>query len=183
MNRFRRLGAVVLTALPLAGFAMTASAQNTSAVRFGASAGLSMPAGDLGKATDAGYVVAGHIWLSPARAKQLRFRGDVTFDQWNYSGNVDASWKALGFIANAVYDFPTSKGSTAQPYLLGGAGLYSQRYTVSGKNLDDSDLGIQAGGGLTFHLSGFDTFLEAKFVNVFGSQNSNWIPITFGIRF
>jgi len=48
----------------------------------------------------------------------------------------------------------------------------------------DTNLGIQLGGGLTFQLSGFSTFLEAKYVNAFTEgDNATWIPITFGVRF
>jgi hypothetical protein len=74
------------------------------------------------------------------------------------------------------------------PYILGGVGMFngkasagSSTYSVSASS---TDLGIQAGGGIEFKLSGFSTFAEAKFVNVFGDgSSSSWIPITFGVRF
>lgn len=183
MHRMRQLAIALATTASLATVATRAAAQEAKVVRFGVSGGLSLPMGDLGKSTDAGYVIAGHLWAKPNATKALSFRGDVSFDQWNFSNGADASWKALGFLANGIFEVPTAKDKTAQPYLLAGVGLFSQRYTLLNRNYDDSDVAIQAGGGLTFRLSGFDTFVEAKVVNVFATQSSTWVPITFGVRF
>jgi hypothetical protein len=187
MNRFRRLGAVVLTALPLAGFALTASAQNTRAVRVGVSGGLSIPMGELGERVGSGYNAAGHVWLSTERTKVLGFRGDVSFEQWDYSsdypGASGLSARSLGFIANAIVRSQRASDAMTIPYVIGGVGLFSQREYPAGRAVDDSDAGMQLGGGLVFKLSGFDSFLEVKYVNVFASQGSGRIPITFGVRF
>ena len=77
-----------------------------------------------------------------------------------------------------------------KPYVLGGLGLYNAKASGSfggigsGETESRSNIGIQAGGGLEFQLSGFTTFLEAKFVNSFTEGSSTqWVPVTFGIRF
>ena len=68
------------------------------------------------------------------------------------------------------------------PSLVGGLGVYSGK--TSGSDGSSTDVGLQVGAGLTFKLSGFSTFLEAKYVNVFSDPNSTgYLPITFGVKF
>jgi len=181
MNRFTKFVAVAALMMTPA----MVSAQS-SAVGFGLSGGLSVPTGDLGDAVDAGYSVAGHVFLKPSSMKSLRFRGDVSFDRWAYKGNIDGNSRVLGFVGNAILDLSTNGG--VKPYVLGGLGAYNGKSTteVGSVNVSSSstDVGIQVGGGLNFQLSGFSTFLELKYVNIFTENNSTgFIPITFGVRF
>jgi opacity protein-like surface antigen len=161
------------------------SAQS-SAVGVGVSGGLSVPTGDLGDAVDAGYSIAGHVFLKSTSMKSLRFRGDVSYNRFDYK-NIDASYRSLGFVGNALIDLSTNSG--VKPYVLGGLGAFNgKRSTQIGSaavvSTSSTDVGIQVGGGLNFQLSGFSTFLEVKYVNVFTDNNSaGYIPITFGVRF
>jgi len=181
MNRLAKFAA--LTALLLTPAMVTAQ---SSAVGFGVSGGLSVPTGDLGDAVDAGYSIAGHVFLKPASMKSVRFRGDVSYSGFDYK-NIDASYRSLGFVGNALLDLSTS--SSVKPYVLGGLGAFNgKRSTQLGSaavvSTSSTDVGIQVGGGLTFQLSGFSTFFELKYVNVFTDGNSaGYLPITFGIRF
>lgn len=175
MNRFSKFAAVAALMMTPA----MVSAQS-SAVGFGVSGGLSVPTGDLGDGVDAGYSIAGHVFLKPASTKNLRFRGDVSFDRFAFKGNGDGNSRVLGFVGNALLDLSSSGG--IKPYILGGLGGYNGKSSSSSDS--DTNVGIQVGGGLNFQLSGFSTFLEAKYVNVFSDPNSTgYIPITFGIRF
>lgn len=174
----RVLGLVAALSVPAA---MTA--QSTSrTVSLGVSGGLALPTGDFGEGLSSGYSVAGHVFLKPAAIQSLRFRGDVSYDRWDIE-NTDASFRSLAGVANALFEVPAQANATVRPYLLGGVGIFNGK--VSGTNSEsDTNLGVQLGGGLTFQLSGFSTFLEAKYVNVFADgDNANWIPITFGVRF
>jgi opacity protein-like surface antigen len=188
MNRTLRLvGLAVALATPTL---LAAQVAGTRQISFGASAGLSMPTGDLGDGSDAGYAVAGHVFYRPASMQALRLRGDVSFDRWgvkNTNESADASRRSLGFVANVLYDFASTSEGNIRPYVIGGLGLYNYKTSVdvAGVNLSDSstDVGIQAGGGLQFQLSGFSTFAEVKYVNVFSDNSISWVPITFGIRF
>lgn len=181
MNRFAKFGAVAALLMTPA----MVSAQS-SAVGFGLSGGLSVPTGDLGDAVDAGYSIAGHVFLKPASMKSLRFRGDVSYSGFDYK-NIDASYRSLGFIGNALLDLSSSGG--VKPYVLGGLGAFNGKASTkigsaAVVSTSSTDVGIQIGGGLNFQLSGFSTFLEAKYVNVFTDGNSaGYIPITFGVRF
>lgn len=188
MNRTLRLvGLAVALATPTM---LAAQVAGTKQLTYGASAGLSMPTGDVGEGSDAGYAVAGHVFYRPATLQALRLRGDVSFDRWglkNASESADASRRSLGFVANALYDFAAISEGNIRPYVIGGLGLYNNKTTgnVADDNRPDSstDVGIQAGGGLQFQLSGFSTFAEVKYVNVFSDSSISWVPITFGVRF
>ncbi|MBL0938991.1 MAG: outer membrane beta-barrel protein [Gemmatimonadaceae bacterium] len=180
----RALGLVAALAAPAA---LTAQAAEKT-VGIGVSGGLSLPMGDLGEGAESGFNVTGHLYLKPAALKAFRLRGDVSYDKWNAKGVDGASVSALGFVANAVFDLGTSSTSSVKPYVLGGVGMFNSKYkfesSVVEVNESSTDVGIQAGAGINFQLSGFSTFAEARFVNVFGdNSSSNWIPITFGIRF
>jgi opacity protein-like surface antigen len=181
MNRLAKFAAVAALMMTPA----MVSAQS-SAVGFGVSGGLSVPTGDLGDAVDAAYSIAGHVFLKSSSMKSLRFRGDVSYNGFDYK-NIDASYRSLGFVGNALIDLSTNGG--VKPYLLGGLGAFNgKRSTQIGSaavvSTSSTDVGIQVGGGLNFQLSGFSTFLELKYVNVFTDNNSaGYVPITFGVRF
>lgn len=119
--------------------------------------------------------------------KALGFRADVSFDKWGSKVSDNVKLQSLGFVANALFDVSTS--SMVKPYLLGGVGMFNTKAeynlgSTTGTSEGNTDMGVQVGGGLRFQLSGFSTFLEAKYVNVFGDPNSmNFLPITFGVRF
>lgn len=178
--------AVALTAAS----ARPVEAQASAPVSIGVSGGVSLPTGRLGDGASTGYVIAGHLHLRPGGFRNVRFRGDVSYDAWDVTGETNAtdeSARVLGFIANAVYEFPAARGAMVRPYVLAGLGAYNQKVTARlgalSANADETNAGIQFGGGLTFVLSGFSTFVEAKYVNVFSTDSWNWIPISFGVRF
>jgi opacity protein-like surface antigen len=134
---------------------------------------------------DAGYSLAGHVFLKPASTKNLRFRGDLSYSGFDYK-NIDASYRSLGFVGNALLDLSSSGG--VKPYVLGGVGAFNNKESrdvgSEVRSTSSTDVGIQIGGGLNFQLSGFSTFLEVKYVNIFTENNSTgFIPITFGVRF
>lgn len=181
----RMIGLAAFVAMPV-----LASAQESRPVSFGVSGGLSMPMGDLGDGVESGFNITGHLGYKPASFANLSFRGDVSFDRWAYKGNVDGNTRAIGVTGNAVYAFPQSSPSMVRPYVLGGVGFYNGKGSdvtvgaITVKAESSTDLGVQAGAGINFNLSGFSTFVEAKFVNVFGDgSSSSWIPITFGFKF
>jgi len=180
------VGLLSLLALPL-----SMQAQDAKTVSFGASGGLSLPMGDLSDGAEAGYSVAGHIFLKPNASKALGFRGDVAYDSWGAKGLAgqlaDGSLSSLAFAANVMFALG-GEGAAMKPYLIGGGGMYRSKASFSVLGFSGSatstDPGIQAGAGFDFKLSGFSTFLEAKFVNIFSDGNSTtYVPITFGVRF
>ena len=194
MNRIIRLvGIAVCAALPVVSQAQTSTARPIS---FGVMGGASVPVGDFGDGADLGFTLGAHLLLAPTSMPALGFRVDATYDRWALKGVgasvVDGNSSTLGLMGNVI--LKSSSAMTIKPYVIGGLGLLSSNTSgsVAGVKFSgdrDNNLGVQAGGGLEFQLSGFTTFIEAKFVNAFakdGNDNRrsvNWIPVTFGIRF
>lgn len=176
----RAFGVAMALAAPVA---LQAQASSDKPISFGVSGGLSILNGDIADGYESGYSVAGHVGIKPAGLKSLRFRGDVSFDRWGAKRFDDISLRSLGIAGNAIYDFPVQSASTIRPYILGGVGVYNVK--VSADNGDSwTKAGLQAGGGVEFRLSGFSTFVEAKYVNVFTEGfDLRYTPITFGVRF
>lgn len=196
MNRITRLVGIAALAAALPSVT-SAQATSSKPISVGVMAGASVPIGDLGDGVGTGFNVGGHILLAPSSMSMLAFRGDVTYDRWNFKSiagqTVDANSSVLGVMGNVI--LRSGSAMAIKPYAIGGLGLLSGKTSGKLGNISydsdrDNNFGVQAGGGLEFALSGFTTFVEAKFVNAFGGkdsegnrQNANWIPITFGIRF
>lgn len=157
--------------------AMPVHAQRRSAIGF--AAGATVPIGDLGDATSTGFHALGTLSISGTASTPLGFRIDGMYNSLSgKSSGPDVNiWTVNG---NLVYAFPG--GTTATPYLIGGAGWYNSK--ADGAEDSSNDLGINAGIGARFALSGFSTFAEVRFHNIFSDPNSaQMIPLTFGVLF
>jgi hypothetical protein len=156
----------------------TAQAQRRTSVGF--AAGATVPVGDLGDATSTGFHILGTLAISGSASAPLGFRIDGMYNSLSgkNSGPDVNVWTVNG---NLVYAFPG--GMTATPYIIAGAGWYNSKADESGAE-SSSDIGINAGIGARFALSGFSTFAEVRFHNIFSDPNSaQMIPLTFGILF
>ena len=165
------LSATVLVVLPAYGQRRTS---------FGFAAGATVPVGDLGDATSTGFHALGTLAISGTASTPVGFRIDGMYNSLSgkNSGPDVNVWTVNG---NLVYAFPG--GMTATPYIIAGAGWYNSKADESGAE-SSSDLGINAGIGARFALSGFSTFAEVRFHNIFSDPNSaQFIPLTFGILF
>jgi hypothetical protein len=173
-----RTFAVIATAL-LAVAAINDPAEAQRRTSFGLAAGATVPVGDLGDGTSTGFHVLGTLSVSGTASTPLGLRVDGMFN--SLSGKSEGPdvnvWTVNG---NLVYAFPG--GLTATPYILGGAGWYNLK--ADGADEGSNEIGINGGIGARFALSGFSTFAEVRFHNVFTDNNSaQMIPITFGILF
>ena len=170
------VGSTILLA-GLAAVAAPAHAQRRTTAGFAAGAGF--PVGDLGDATSTGFNVLGTLSVSGTASTPLGFRVDGMYNSLSgKSSGPDVNvWTVNG---NLVYAFPG--GMTATPYLIGGVGWYNSK--ADGSDESSNDIGINAGIGLRFPLSGFSTFAEVRFHNIFSDPNSaQFIPLSFGILF
>jgi hypothetical protein len=175
-------GAAVLAAL--IGTVSTARAQSTDGPQFGISGGLTLPIGSLGDGYGSGFNVQGH-YNKKLGSIPAAFRADAGL--WTNSGKtvsiggISGSNPSLTLFTvngNLVYNFEGAKDATFVPYVIGGAGVYT------GNRNFGTNFGINAGGGITFKLAGFDAFTEARLHNVFGNGGSaRLIPVSFGILF
>jgi Outer membrane protein beta-barrel domain len=174
----RTFVAVIAAATAMVAVSDTAQAQRRTSVGF--AAGATVPVGDLGDATSTGFHILGTLAISGSASTPLGFRIDGMYNSLSgkNSGPDVNVWTVNG---NLVYAFPG--GTTATPYIIAGAGWYNSKADESGAE-SSSDIGINAGIGARFALSGFSTFAEVRFHNIFSDPNSaQMIPLTFGILF
>jgi len=176
MKRIFVCGATLVMTL----VAVSGSAQAQRRASVGVAAGASIPLGDLGDAVSTGYHVLGTLAVSGTASSPLGFRVDGMYNKLSgkSSGPDVTIWTVNG---NLVYAFPG--GMTATPYIIVGAGWYNSKADEDGAE-SSNDFGINAGIGARFALSGFSTFVEARFHSIFSDPNSGqFIPLTFGILF
>ena len=200
MHRF--LGRFVVSAGALL-IAATAHAQGTAGAtsgrpfKLGGSLGASVPLGDFSDGADLGYHLGGLIEYKP-KSLPVNLRGEITYNRNGLKddyfssqvpgvGNIDGSFSMFNFLGNAVVPFGDA-ASTARPFLIGGLGVYRLKASAKFDGVDISDsqtkFGINAGGGFSFNLSGFETFVEARYHSVFTEgSNTSFIPISFGFKF
>jgi len=174
MRRIVSSSAVVLAALVAVS---PVNAQRRTSL--GIAAGATIPTGVLGDATSVGYHVLGTLAISGTASSPLGFRVDGMYN--GLSGKNDGpDVKVWTINGNLVYAIPG--GTTVTPYFIGGAGWYNAK--AEGADESDGNFGINGGVGLRFALSGFSTFAEARFHNVFSDpESTRMIPLTFGIMF
>jgi len=195
MHRF--FGRFVIGASALL-IAATAHAQGTSPsgrpFKLGGQLGASVPMGDFGDGADLGFHLGGLIEYKPA-SLPMSLRGELTYHRNGLKddffgsdfGSIDGNFSQIDFVGNAVMPFGDA-ASTARPYVIGGLGLYRLKASAEYEGIDISDtqtkVGLNFGAGLTFNLSGFETFVETRFHSVFAEDsNMNFIPLSFGFKF
>src|SRR5687768_9860722 len=198
MHRF--LGRCVIGAGALL-IASTVSAQGTSGssrpFKLGGAFGASVPLGDFGDGADLGFHVGGLVEYKPA-SMPASLRGELSYtrnglkndffsDEDPVFGDVDGNVSMINVIGNALFPFG-DPASTARPFAIGGLGVYRMKFTGEFGGFDISDtqtkFGLNVGGGFTFNLSGFETFVEARFHSVFTeTSNTNFVPLSFGFKF
>ena len=198
MHRF--LGRFVIGAGVLL-LAATANAQGTSSssgrpFKIGGELGASIPTGDFGDISDLGFHVGGLVEYKP-QSMPVHLRGEIAYHRNGLksgyfsdipgAGDIDGNVSMINILGNAVIPFGDA-ASTVRPYAIGGLGVYHTKFAgdVAGFDISDSStkFGLNLGGGFTFNLSGFETFVEARFHSVFAEgSNLNFIPISFGFKF
>ena len=195
MHRF--FGRFVIGASALL-IAATAHAQGTNPsgrpFKLGGQLGASVPMGDFGDGADLGFHLGGLIEYKPA-SLPVSLRGELTYHRNGLKedffgsdfGDIDGNFSQIDFVGNALVPFGDA-ASTARPYVIGGLGLYRLKASAEFEGVDISDtqtkFGLNFGAGLTFNLSGFETFVETRFHSVFAEDsNMNFIPLSFGFKF
>jgi hypothetical protein len=169
----RSLFAVAASMMVFAGVA-----QAQRPVTVGVAAGVSLPVGKLGDAANTGFNVAASATLKPVMVP-FGVRLEAGYDQFGLEG-VDGNLRSFNVTGNAIVTVPSA--TPLKPYLIGGLGWYN----VKTEGFDAvNKLGLNVGAGINMPLSGFDTFLEARYHVLTNTSPSSFrfIPITFGVRF
>jgi opacity protein-like surface antigen len=183
----------ISTALALAAAvllsASTSSAQSNKSLSLGISGGAAIPVSDLGDDFTTGYNGTVSLMFR-SFGSPIGLRIDGMYNHMSVKNDRAISIPGFGVLdaiaissanANLVYNLP---GTGITPYLIGGAGVYNLKNDV--ENADDPDsenkFGLNGGIGASFPLSGFTTFIEARYHHVFSDNvATRFIPVTFGI--
>jgi hypothetical protein len=165
MSRLAAALAIVLVAQPLAAQAS-----------FSLAAGAALPIGSMADSYELGYNATVGLGIKPPIAPLgLRFEGALNSMSIKNDG---PSTRILAGIANVTL----SAAALPMGYLIGGVGMYNMKteFPAPIGDVSDTEVGFNIGAGLNFPLTGFSTFLEARFHIV---DDAKFIPITFGIKF
>lgn len=177
----RSLFAAALAATALVSFEAGAQSSVTpKEVQFGVAAGAALPMSDLADAVNTGFNGTVTLGFHPSMIP-LGVRIDGAYNSFGAKGG-GANVHFTSVTGNLVYSIPSD---AVTPYLIGGAGWYNAAVTITGFGTgSDNHFGWNLGGGIKMPLSGFDTFLEARYNQVQGNGGSlKFIPITFGVMF
>ena len=165
-------GAVAMTAA-----APTAGAQfSSNPFQIGASAGVAIPAGDLGDAANLGYNVTLAVGYKPMLTP-IGVRVEAAYNEFGAEDGFE-KLNVPAFTGNLVYSLP---GVSFSPYIIGGAGLYTPNIALDGGR--ENKFGFNVGGGIKLPISSsFETFVEARYHKVsVDNGNFSFVPVTFGI--
>ncbi len=173
---------ITMAAMVLAIFSSASMAQSTKPISVGISGGAAIPAGDLADDYNTGFngtiSLGFHSYGSP-----IGLRIDGMYNKLSVRDDrivplADAIITSAN--ANLVFALP---GTGIRPYLIGGGGIYGTKLDVSGARTE-ADFGLNGGIGAAFPLSGFNTFIEARFHHIFTEgAATQFVPVTFGISF
>ena len=147
--------------------------------------GVTLPTGDLGDFTDAGWHGQVSLGYRPP-LYPVGFRIDGAYNDLGASSG-GADFRAISVTGNVVVEAP---GLVVRPYLIGGVGLYN---TKAGDLDSRNNLGLNGGVGLRFRMMDVDAFVEGRYHAALGAfdagllgddeRSAQYIPITFGISF
>jgi hypothetical protein len=144
---------------------------------FGIAAGATLPTGDLGDGFDTGFHGMVTLGFMPSMLP-FGLRIDGMYNALGSSAEGGEDLKLMSVSANGMFSMGAMPAS---PYLIGGVGYYN---ADAGGDESTSDFGINLGIGAKFTLSGFGTFAEVRYHNVFSDPDSySFVPLTFGIMF
>ena len=154
--------------------------------QLGIAGGAAQPMSDLKTSNDMGYngtvALAFNLPLIP-----IGLRVDGAYNQFGQKAN-GPKLRMMSATGNVVWRLPSIAIS---PYLIGGAGIYRQTSDVAAvgpipaSSLTDNHFGWNAGAGVSLPLTGFKTFVEARYnrVSAANGKYAEFVPITFGIMF
>ena len=158
---------------------------------FSVGAGLTMPTGTTADGSGMGLNLQGAVshklGTSPAW-----LRGELSYNRLGNKNDqgISGHQSEIGGIVNLGYSFPTT--GSIRPYVIGGLGVYAQKYTLedSGASLSisETDIGFNGGMGVRFKMGTHMASVEARYHNVaggdkFGNEKSSFVPVTFGWEF
>lgn len=176
----------LMSSAALALAATLVAAPAVAQTSFSIAAGATVPVGSTADAVDVGYNAMVGIGIKPPLAPLgVRIEGMLNQNAYKSSVASSGSMRVLAGIVNATLSgagMPIPMG-----YLIAGIGMYNGKAVdlpAGFTSSSSTDLGFNVGAGINFPLTGFSTYLEARFhlINT-DTESTKLIPISFGIKF
>jgi opacity protein-like surface antigen len=197
MKRTAITAAVLGLIVSAAAAPVSAQAIVSSPVRFGIMGGATVPLSDLSDFNKTGWN-AGALVTIGVPLVPVSFRIDGQWQQLQHKNDIpgSADLRIIDGTANVVYTFGAALPTKF--YVIGGVGAYNERFKDPDTDISASGtkFGLNAGVGFKFQLTGFATFIEARYHNVIHGtdvgggdasggdvRSLQFIPITVGITF
>ncbi|HMA04246.1 MAG: outer membrane protein [Gemmatimonas sp.] len=196
MKRTAINAAVLGLILSAAAAPVSAQAIVSSPVRFGIMGGATIPLSDLSDEAKTGWN-AGALVTIGVPLVPVSFRIDGQWHQMNgkdVGGTQFPDFRIIDGTANVVYTFGAAMPTKF--YVIGGVGAYNERARdpVADVSASSTKFGLNAGVGFKFQLTGFATFIEARYHNVIhgsvigdasttNAKSLQFLPISVGITF
>ena len=139
-----------------------AQAAHAQGLSFGFGGGLVVPSGTLSDGV-LDRATAGARWLRvQPPTSPVGFQVDAFYTRFGLQNDIDGHGHMIGGTANAVFAFPSA--SMARPYLIGGAGVYSGKTTITAwaRAIPQTKFGFNAGAGFDFGLGKAKLYAEAS---------------------
>jgi len=150
-------------------------------VQVGVALGGAIPMSDFGKSFNSGFNLTGTVGINPV-GLPVGFRVDAAYNQFGAKGITNVKAKIAGVSGNVLVSMA---GVGIAPYAIGGVGYYRVSSSATGTGTAASNhFGFNAGAGLNLPLSGFTTFVEARYNRISESGGStSFVPVTVGVMF
>ena len=148
-------------------------------VQVGVALGGAIPMSDFGKSFNSGFNLTGTVGINPV-GLPVGFRVDAAYNQFGAKGITNVKAKIAGVSGNVLVSMA---GVGIAPYAIGGVGYYRVSSSATG-TVASNHFGFNAGAGLDVPLSGFTTFVEARYNRISESGGSTtFVPVTVGVMF
>ena len=174
--------------------ALSASIFGTAAdgqARFGMAAGVALPAGEFGDAVNSGVSVEANLEGQP-RGMPFAIRGDLFLSRFGLDSEATGESGSIRGIGGALSALFQLAGAGITPYLLAGPMLANLDISIDGSSDEakiGNNVGVQAGAGAKFLISGYLARAEIRLGHVFskeesvGVPNARWVTFNMGVLF
>jgi hypothetical protein len=168
----RKLTVAMLALAAVVSVSATREASAQSVVGIGIGGGVAMPMGDFGDAFKMGFGGGAGLFVYPSGSR-IGLRAEVGYLTFDDDLGLDIKAEPLTVMGSILV--PLTTGSSATPYLLGGAGILSD---------DGSALAFQGGLGVSIGTGPTRFFIEGKYLTSSKDDfTTSFIPLMAGVSF
>jgi hypothetical protein len=168
----RKLTVAMLGVAAIVSVSATREASAQTVVGIGIGGGVAMPMGDFGDAFKMGFGGGAGLFVYPGGSR-IGLRAEVGYMTFDDELDLDIKAEPLTVMGSILV--PLTTGSTATPYLLGGAGILSD---------DGSALAFQGGLGVSIGTGSTRFFIEGKYLTSSKDDfTTSFIPLSAGVSF